>query len=226
MDNTSSIVCLLAAPIGYQNPAWRVAFSFVPISIALLAGIVSLCCRLHNARKHEQDLFLAISNYGLASETAKYNISTAFDVVFYAQFVFSTGALNLNYPQFYSLFTANFAWSWLLLSNTWIREHLMNASGLCYGDQESSTTKCNGNVAVTLAKNIVDLSQALDIDSRVFFLTCIIVFTFLLAGITVVCLALWLVWEILALSRPYQFASQRRKVSNVTFDLAQEYICG
>ncbi|KAG0173431.1 hypothetical protein DFQ29_007963 [Apophysomyces sp. BC1021] len=64
---------------------------------------------------------------------------------------------------------------------------------------------------------MIELSQALDIDSRGLFLTCIIFFGFLFAAVTVVCIVLWVMWELLALSNPYRFGGQRSKIGNVNF---------
>lgn len=217
VENGAAVVCLSTAPTGYQNPSWFIAFAFVPVAIALLAVVVSVCCRLYTARMHQQDLFLAISTYGFAPQTAKYNTSTLSDVVFYAQFIFVTGALNLNYPRFYALFTADFAWSWLLFSTTGTKQLLTNVIRPCNSGNEAFTGGCDDRNGAVLSRNMIDLSHAMDIDNRGLFLTCILFFSFLLAAVTLTCLLFWLVWEMLALSNPYKYGGQRAKIGNVNF---------
>ncbi|KAG0379513.1 hypothetical protein BGX24_000111 [Mortierella sp. AD032] len=62
----------------------------------------------------------AVASYGLFATSEVISVHTPgfFDIIFYTQFMLMTGQLSLNYPSFYSTFTALFHWTFLEFRNS------------------------------------------------------------------------------------------------------------
>ncbi|KAI8143479.1 hypothetical protein BJV82DRAFT_668529 [Fennellomyces sp. T-0311] len=184
MMDTTPIICVNVAPIGYQNTTtWRKVFVYVPIGITVLAAVVSLLCNIETALR--DDLFLALSNYALDWNTLRIKGSTAADIIFYTQYVFATGALNLRYPKFYAHFTSNFAWSWLLFAPSWmigLLEHALKSPSKRASTKSSASSK----TSIAVSTNMTELALLLDIDLRGLFLTSLLFFSFFVVGLALI----------------------------------------
>ena len=194
METTTPIVCVEVAPVGYINQEWRKVFQYMPLSLVALAACVTLLAIvIYNDGSRYHDFFVAVM-------VCQSSGITMDDAIAYAQYVFAAGTLNLAYPQFYALFTANFAWSWLLFSPSWLHNIL---------DPETP------GVDASVSTNLTHLANVMDIDLRVLFLTSILFFGMCFVILILICLTMWVCYEALAISNSYRFSGNRRKLGSV-----------
>lgn len=194
MEGTTPVVCVEVAPVGYINHDWQKVFQYMPLSIIALAAFVTLLAIISfsdGSRYH--DFFVAL----MVCQSSGISMD---DAIAYAQYVFAAGALNLAYPRFYALFTANFAWSWLLFSPSWLH-HILDPNA--------------ASVGVAASTNLTHLANVMDIDLRVMFLTSILFFGICLVILVLICLTMWICYEMLAISDSYRFSGNRRKLGSV-----------
>ncbi|CDH56964.1 predicted protein [Lichtheimia corymbifera JMRC:FSU:9682] len=194
MEGSTPVVCVEVAPVGYINREWQKVFLYMPLSLIALAAFVTLLAILSfNDGSRYYDFFVAvvvIQSSGITMD----------DAIAYAQFVFAAGTLNLAYPQFYALFTANFSWSWLLFSPSWLH-HILDPDAK--------------DVGVAASTNLTHLANVMEIDLRALFLTSILFFGVCLVVLILICLTIWICYEILAISNSYRFSGNRRKLGSV-----------
>lgn len=88
------------------------AIGLLPLALAAYSGGISLAATIMRAAIGNGFLG-AVATYGLASEAISVHTPGFFDIIFYTQFILMTGQLAINYPSFYSTFTALFHWSFL-----------------------------------------------------------------------------------------------------------------
>ncbi|KAG0363697.1 hypothetical protein BG005_008065 [Podila minutissima] len=110
-SNQQTIVC--AAVLLEQTMASvNTAIGLLPLALAAYSGGISLAATIMRAAIGNGFLG-AVATYGLASEAISVHTPGFFDIIFYTQFILMTGQLAINYPSFYSTFTALFHWSFL-----------------------------------------------------------------------------------------------------------------
>ncbi|KAI7868296.1 hypothetical protein BDF14DRAFT_1694884, partial [Spinellus fusiger] len=124
------LLCTTLASVGYQHTTWRYIFILVPIVFAVFAVFVSLIVSFSAFNESEYDIFLFISNYAILPAILRLKTPGLFDLIYYAQFIVTTGQLSLSYPAFYSLFTSNFSWSFFLIPVQWINAILKTSLDL------------------------------------------------------------------------------------------------
>lgn len=194
MEGSTPVVCVEVAPVGYINREWQKVFLYMPLSLIALAAFVTLLAILSfNDGSRYYDFFVAVMVIQSSGITMD-------DAIAYAQFVFAAGTLNLAYPQFYALFTANFSWSWLLFSPSWLH-HILDPDAK--------------DVGVAASTNLTHLANVMEIDLRALFLTSILFFGVCLVVLILICLTIWICYEILAISNSYRFSGNRRKLGSV-----------
>ncbi|KAF9380990.1 hypothetical protein CPC16_010053, partial [Podila verticillata] len=109
------------------------AIGLLPLALAIYSGGISLAATIMRAAIGN-GLLGAVATYGLASEALSVHTPGFFDIIIYTQFMLMTGQLAINYPSFYSTFTALFHWSFLEFRNSFAGDGPANATFvLTYG---------------------------------------------------------------------------------------------
>ncbi|KAF9949531.1 hypothetical protein BGZ72_008704 [Mortierella alpina] len=125
-SNNQSIVCV-AVLLEQTMPEVNTAISLLPLALAFFSGTVSLVATIMRASIGSGFLG-AVASYGLPTEAVSVHTPGLFDIIFYTQFMVMTGQLTLNYPSFYSTFTALYHWSFLQFKDTLIGKGPANAT--------------------------------------------------------------------------------------------------
>ncbi|KAG0378965.1 hypothetical protein BGX24_002194 [Mortierella sp. AD032] len=125
-SNNQSIVCV-AVLLEQTMETVNNAVSFLPFALACLSGAISLAATFMRASVGNGFLGAA-ATYGMATEPISVHTPGFFDVVIYTQFMLMTGQLAVNYPSFYSTFTALFHWSFLEFRDTLLGKGPANAT--------------------------------------------------------------------------------------------------
>ncbi|KAG0088975.1 hypothetical protein BGZ92_005479 [Podila epicladia] len=110
-SNQQTIVCA-AVLLEQTMTSVNTAIGLLPLALAAYSGGISLAATIMRAAIGNGFLG-AVATYGLASEAITVHTPGFFDIIFYTQFILMTGQLAINYPSFYSTFTALFHWSFL-----------------------------------------------------------------------------------------------------------------
>ncbi|KAF9170787.1 hypothetical protein BGX20_008531 [Mortierella sp. AD010] len=135
-SNNQTIACM-AVLLEQDMPTVNTAISYLPLALAVLSGGISLTATFMRASVGSGFLGAAAA-YGLPNDAISVHTPGLFDIVFYTQFMLMTGQLSVNYPSFYSTFTALFHWSFLQFSDTLMGKGPANASEvLLYGGSGS-----------------------------------------------------------------------------------------
>ncbi|KAF9351611.1 hypothetical protein BGX26_010427 [Mortierella sp. AD094] len=135
-SNNQSIACM-AVLLEQNMPAVNTIISYLPLALAVLSGGISLTATFMRASVGNGFLGAAAA-YGLPNDAISVHTPGFFDIIFYTQFMLMTGQLSVNYPSFYSTFTALFHWSFLQFSDTLMGKGPANASDvLLYGGSGS-----------------------------------------------------------------------------------------
>lgn len=114
-------------------PSVNTAIGLLPLALAIYSGGISLAATTMRAAIGN-GLLGAVATYGLASEAISVHTPGFFDIIIYTQFMLMTGQLAINYPSFYSTFTALFHWSFLEFRNSLAGDGPANATFvLTYG---------------------------------------------------------------------------------------------
>ncbi|KAG0257230.1 hypothetical protein BGZ95_005296, partial [Linnemannia exigua] len=125
-SNNQSIVCV-AVLLEQTMETVNNTVSFLPLALACLSGAISLAATFMRASVGNGFLGAA-ATYGMATEPISVHTPGFFDVVVYTQFMLMTGQLAVNYPSFYSTFTALFHWSFLEFRDTLLGKGPANAT--------------------------------------------------------------------------------------------------
>lgn len=110
--------------------------SYLPLALAVYSAGISLTSIAMRATVSGSGFLGAVASYGLVATSEIISVHTPgfFDIIFYTQFMLMTGQLSLNYPSFYSTFTALFHWSFLEFRNSFAGRGPDNATYvLAYG---------------------------------------------------------------------------------------------
>ncbi|KAF9928492.1 hypothetical protein FBU30_002341 [Linnemannia zychae] len=127
-SNNQSIVCV-AVLLEQTMETVNHAVSFLPLALACLSGAISLAATFMRASVGNGFLGAA-ATYGMPTEQISVHTPGAFDIIFYTQFMLMTGQLSVNYPSFYSTFTALFHWSFLEFRDTLLGNGPANATDI------------------------------------------------------------------------------------------------
>ncbi|KAI9487377.1 MAG: hypothetical protein EXX96DRAFT_450736, partial [Benjaminiella poitrasii] len=111
------ITCVTFATIGYQDYTWARLFLYIPVSIGVFTIFTTLFSIYATTPVDRRDEWITFNYLPAALQL---RLPGVFEVIHYAQFIFTMGLLNLAYPKFYPLFSSNFAWSFLLFPSQWI----------------------------------------------------------------------------------------------------------
>ncbi|KAF9150336.1 hypothetical protein BG015_007855 [Linnemannia schmuckeri] len=125
-SNNQSIVCV-AILLEQTMETVNNTVSFLPLALACFSGAISLAATFMRASVGNGFLGAA-ATYGMATEPISVHTPGFFDIVFYTQFMLMTGQLSVNYPSFYSTFTALFHWSFLEFRDTLLGKGPANAT--------------------------------------------------------------------------------------------------
>ncbi|KAG0218741.1 hypothetical protein BGX33_006117 [Mortierella sp. NVP41] len=171
-SNNQSIVCV-AILLEQTMETVNHAVSFLPLALACLSGAISLAATFMRASVGNGFLGAA-ATYGMPTESISVHTPGFFDVVFYTQFMLMTGQLSVNYPSFYSTFTALFHWSFLEFRDTLLGKGPTNATDvLTFGGsgsvnqvQDARAGSNRGNtssiVTTTTANTVATTTTAAD----------------------------------------------------------------
>ncbi|KAI9318615.1 hypothetical protein BX666DRAFT_1519212 [Dichotomocladium elegans] len=206
--------CLALGPVGYQHPVWKLVFVYVPIGFTVFAALVSFFASFATVSDTQHDVFLFTSNYAMLPAALRLKTPGFFDLIYYAQFIVLTGQLNLAYPEFYSLFAANFSWSFLLFPTSWIPDatRTMFDMGVANG-----TRRFDETISLPVENTgINNFAVATGIDINSLFMTAFIFLLIILLAATALCGLIWVVVQIMAWYAPYRYAAQDSKVWNFT----------
>lgn len=209
--DSTHLVCIQVAPVGYQHPTWRNIFTWLPISFTVSAAIISLIASFtifHDDDTAEHNIFLFGSNYAMLPGVLRLKTPGFFDLVFYSQFIVTVGQFNIDYPRFHALFTSNFSWSFLLFNeSTWLNgiistiffssasdSVVTSVPGYSINKRQeifnvtSDTSKVN--VAGT---GMSDFAIATGIDINALFFTLMVYMLLITASCLVLCFLVWAV---------------------------------
>ncbi|KAF8947838.1 hypothetical protein BGZ47_007647 [Haplosporangium gracile] len=125
-SNNQSIVCV-AILLEQTMEIVNNTVSFLPLALACFSSAISLAATFMRASVGNGFLGAA-ATYGMATEPISVHTPGFFDIVFYTQFMLMTGQLSVNYPSFYSTFTALFHWSFLEFRDTLLGKGPANAT--------------------------------------------------------------------------------------------------
>ncbi|CAO3564675.1 unnamed protein product [Mortierella alpina] len=114
MGGNNQTVACVAILLEQRMETVNTAVGYLPLALAVYSGAISLTSILLRATVGNGFLG-ALATYGLTSTSDLISVHTPglFDIIFYTQFMVMTGQLSVNYPSFYSTFTALFHWSFL-----------------------------------------------------------------------------------------------------------------
>lgn len=140
------------------------------------------------------------------------------DVVLFFQYVSYTGQMSLSYPELYRAFTLNFGWAMGLMYVPFI-------DNIVSGGSSQNTTTNVTNHLVNLVKRdavlpmdtpanatvdgIKAYAEALNVPTRYLFLRTLLVFTLLLALLTVLMFMVWVLIGLLAVMACLQWKKLR-----------------
>ena len=130
-----TVVCV-AVLLEQNMPQVNTIISYLPLALAVYSAGISLISIAMRAAVSGSGLLGAVASYGLLATSDIISVHTPgfFDIVFYTQFMLMTGQLSINYPSFYSTFTALFHWSFLEFRNSFAGHGPDNATYvLTYG---------------------------------------------------------------------------------------------
>jgi hypothetical protein len=133
--NNQPILCV-AVLLEQNMPKVNTAVSYLPLALAAYSAGISLTSIAMRAAVSGSGFLNAVASYGLLTTSEVISVHTPgfFDIIFYTQFMLMTGQLSLNYPSFYSTFTALFHWSFLEFRNSFAGHGPDNATYvLTYG---------------------------------------------------------------------------------------------
>lgn len=117
-------------------PQVNTIISYLPLALAVYSAGISLTSIAMRAAVSGSGFLGAVASYGLLATSEIISVHTPgfFDIIFYTQFMLMTGQLSINYPSFYSTFTALFHWSFLEFRNSFAGHGPDNATYvLTYG---------------------------------------------------------------------------------------------
>ncbi|KAF9551359.1 hypothetical protein EC957_009243 [Mortierella hygrophila] len=117
-------------------PQVNTIISYLPLALAVYSAGISFISIALRATVSGSGFLGAVASYGLLATSEIINVHTPgfFDIIFYTQFMVMTGQLSINYPSFYSTFTALFHWSFLEFRNSFAGHGPDNATYvLTYG---------------------------------------------------------------------------------------------
>ncbi|KAI9031645.1 hypothetical protein CLU79DRAFT_864767 [Phycomyces nitens] len=214
------LVCATIAPVGYQNPTWRSIFIYLPVGFTVFSALVSFGASFVTLGQADRDVLLFTSNYAMIPAAVRFKTPGFFDLVFYAQFIVTTGMLNLAYPMFYPLFTANFSWSFLLFSSDWISRLMPSlfpvingsqapifSSGLAFNKRQLAQAPARPQINST-GTGMAKFAAAVDLDINKLFLTSLLYFLIILGGCLAICFLIW------AFSACTQIRGQSTRIKN------------
>ncbi|KAF9130656.1 hypothetical protein BGW39_002798 [Mortierella sp. 14UC] len=133
--NNQPIVCVVVL-LEQNMPKVNTAVSYLPLALATYSAGISLTSIAMRAAVSGSSFLSAVASYGLLATSEVISVHTPgfFDIILYTQFMLMTGQLSLNYPSFYSTFTALFHWSFLEFRNSFAGHGPDNATYvLTYG---------------------------------------------------------------------------------------------
>lgn len=210
--DSSNLVCIRFAPVGYQHPVWRKIFTWLPVSFTISAAIISLIASLKVFNDSSYDMFLFSSNYALLPGILRLKTPGFFDLIFYCQFIVTVGQFNIDYPRFHALFTSNFSWSFLLFNQSgWLHgliTKLFAASSSLSGAvtdmsvagysinkrQEALIHGTDKNVIHVAGTGMADFAIASGIDINVMFFTMMIYLLIIIGSCLILCFLGWIVF--------------------------------
>ncbi|KAL0084915.1 hypothetical protein F4703DRAFT_1856647 [Phycomyces blakesleeanus] len=235
------LVCATIGSVGYQNPTWRAIFIYLPAGFTAFSALVSFVASFVTLGEADRDILLFTSNYAMLPAAVRFKTPGFFDLVFYAQFIVTTGMLNLSYPMFYPLFTANFSWSFLLFSSDWINnlmtqvfpstsndtERAINSSGFAFNKRQlSQPLSPEPSVIIRPQINntgtgMVNFATAVDLDINKLFLTSLLYFLIILGGCLCICFLIWAVSTcFISQNRPNLYKNHSEKIRNFTIGIS------
>ncbi|CAO3621917.1 unnamed protein product [Mucor hiemalis] len=220
--DSTHLVCITIAPVGYQHPMWRNIFIWLPIGITISAAIISLIASFtifHDDDAAEHDMFLFSSNYAMLPGVLRLKTPGFFDLIFYSQFIVISGLFNLDYPRFHALFTSNFAWSFLLNNSlNWLSDiisRLFKSStapieniGSVPGhsiykrqilDNSATDTSATSSIDIS-GTGMSDFATATGIDINALFFTAMIFLLLIVGSCLVLCFFVWIFFHLSGLS--------------------------
>ncbi|KAF9096791.1 hypothetical protein BGX29_008435 [Mortierella sp. GBA35] len=120
MDPSNRTVVCVAVLLEQNMPKVNTAISYLPLALAVYSAGISLTSMAMRAAVSGTSFLSAVASYGLLTTSEIISVHTPgfFDIIFYTQFMLMTGQLSINYPSFYSTFTALFHWSFLEFRNS------------------------------------------------------------------------------------------------------------
>lgn len=213
--DSNHLVCLKLAPVGYQHPIWQQIFTYVSMGItgyAALLSIVTSFTRFHEQGQH--DIFLFSSNDVMLPGVLRLKTPGFFDLMYYSQFIVTTGLLSVSYPRFFPLFVSDFAWSFLLFdSSEWLNSTMQRLfPSLSEGvesiatvphqslykrqamNYNNSTTTESGTFNV-INTGMLNFANAAGFSVNGLFFTFLIYFLLVVAGCLFLCLLTWLIFR-------------------------------
>ncbi|KAI8371305.1 hypothetical protein EDC96DRAFT_502131 [Choanephora cucurbitarum] len=202
--DSNHLVCIHLAPVGYQDPMWRKIFIFLPVGLTVSAAIISLIGSFIRFEDSEHDIFLFSSNYAMLPGILRLKTPGFFDLVFYAQFVVISGLFNIDYPRFQSLFTSNFAWSFLLFKSAWLQDvfqqiftsysspvqEIGSIEGTSIYKRQLSNETDNNSFDIS-GTSMLNFATASGIDINALFLTFLVHLAILIAACATCCFVTW-----------------------------------
>lgn len=211
--DSTHLVCIQFAPVGYQHPTWRNIFTWLPISFTISAAIISLIASFtifHDDDAAGHDIFLFGSNYAMLPGVLRLKTPGFFDLIFYSQFIVTVGQFNIEYPRFHALFTSNFSWSFLLFNQSnWLNnvisglfqssispiESIASVPGYSiYKRQELINATTDTSKVNIVGTGMSDFAIATGIDINALFFTMMVYLLLIIASCLILC---FLVWAIL-----------------------------
>ncbi|CEG78012.1 hypothetical protein RMATCC62417_12677 [Rhizopus microsporus] len=211
--DSTPLLCIRLAPIGYQHPVWKNVFLYFPIGFTISAAAISLIASLTRIVDVEHDIFLFSSNYAMLPGVLRLKTPGFFDLMYYAQFIVIAGQFNIDYPRFHALFTSNFSWSFLLFKSKWLSSTISrlfepqetadrSVPGLSiYKRQLDSDVKnlirIEGNSVQVAGTGMSDFATAVDIDINALFFTVLVYFLIIIASCLVLCSLIWLTFYLI-----------------------------
>ncbi|KAL0079236.1 hypothetical protein J3Q64DRAFT_1761736 [Phycomyces blakesleeanus] len=229
IKDDTSMACFVVNSVGYQHPAWRTVFIYIPVAITVFAALNSFFQSFASLPETERDILLFTSNYANLPAALRLKTPGFFDVIHYCQSIVSLGQLNLAFPSFYPLFISNLGWSFGLFPNKWLDAAIYSIfpsdvssqsnpthQGLSFNKRQSFTDTPNSGPGVVgshflpvAGTGIANVALALGIDINGQFLTCLVYYLLILAGCLSVCLVIWLVLLVINIKYP-------RNINNIS----------
>ncbi|KAL1922103.1 uncharacterized protein VTP21DRAFT_10745 [Calcarisporiella thermophila] len=230
LHERKTVLTCVEIPLAFQNPTLSTALIYIPIGLTIFIAL-ALLLPYFVQTVGLGDLFVYTSNYAMHPRLLKTKTPGLADIWAYHLFVVAIAQINIEgMPQFYRMFAVNFAWSGLYLGMEWVTRVVERTQGLSGGPSPLDTgsfqrrqsappppsTVAPSSVANAADSNLSSFARLAGIDPHGLFITVLIWFSIVLAGMLLVHVVIIGLNFLLGWWRPARYGGGSSKLLNFT----------